>query len=311
MLARSLKNSNIPYDFLSYPSKLLNYIYQPSGAFDSELTRVTISLSAHFINLLSREISKKKPDEIYNYGYERFSSITSCIPALCYVTYGVKHIMLPFITEVPALEITGGLWLLCGLGCSLAIDTLRLIMVKNSNFFAGANLAGSSIAFITGLLMQTQFPSTGNIFGEIASGTLQCYMGYYMLNNNINILAGRSINQEEVHKINSILYKIPGVLKVDEVKTNPISKEKYKFCANITFDNYKIQDIVYEKIRRSNRTIINKDYEKQIENICRNSVNLTLNKTAEIASEVESDIKTKFPQAKHIQIVGEYKLFKN
>lgn len=307
MLTRSLKNSNIPYDFLSYPGKLANYILQPSGTYDSELTRVTISLSAHFINLLTREISKKKPDRIYNYGYERFYSITSCIPALCYVMYGVKHIVFPFITEVPVLEITGGLWLLCGLGCSLAIDTLRKVMVRNSIFFAGANFTGSSIAFITGLLMQTQFPSVGNMCGEIASGTLQCYMGYRMLNNNINILAGRSINQEEVHKINSVLYKLPGVLKVDEVKTSPISKDKYKFYANITFDNNKIQDLVYEKIRKGSRTIIDKDNEKQIEIICRNSVNLTINKTAEIALEVEADIKTKFPQAKHIQIVGEYK----
>jgi divalent metal cation (Fe/Co/Zn/Cd) transporter len=305
-MLRSLYHSPLPYDCLTFPLKLLNSLYFPSSTFNAELMRSCISISSSLIVSLTSFLTKRRPDESYNWGYERFASILSCVPATMFLISGTENLVFPFIYGIAHSEIPHSAVLSAGLGFSLLADFVR---AKNcGGVLSTGHLLGSGTAAMVGILMYTPYWQIADVLGQTMSGMLQIFLGYEIINENIGILAGKSIGVQELAMIKNTLLEIPGVLLVDEMKTKPIGKGKYELVANVVFSRRDVQKIVMGRMRKHIGIVAkDKEDEKEIEKICKKSTDLALNKAAEIVIEAENKIKKEFPKISHIQIVGEFK----
>ena len=143
--------------------------------------------------------------------------------------------------------------------------------------------------------------------GEVTNGALQCFIGYSIMNQNIAVLAGRSIGPLELKRIRKVILKQKGIISADEIKTSPISANEFRLVANLTFDKNVIRENVLQKINKNIKGICKDKDLKELENIACKSVDIVISQTAEVVVEIEEIIKKEFPQASHIQIVGQYK----
>jgi zinc transporter 9 len=301
------------------------FLFTGSGAMLSEGIHTFADLLNQILLLIGIVRSGRKPDDVFEYGYQAERYVWALISAVgifflgCGVTlyHGIQSLLHPH-------EVTELSWAMGVLLFSLVLEGIVLViavrearrqaagrpLLKYLRFEADPALAavvledaaacfGVILAIVSVLLTTLTGQSYWDAFGSISIGLLLGAIAIWLIARNAKLLVGAGIPDPIRRQVIDIIRENPAVEEVVDLKTRVLDTKTYRIKADIRFDGEILAEQLQSRLRAQYEQI--KGYE-DFEKFAREYADDVIEILADQIDMIERRIRQEIPEAEHLDI---------